>query len=388
MKDFDVVVAGAGPVGLVAALVLARAGVRVVVLEKREQLNQASKASTFHPPTLEILDRLGVFAPFQAQAQHVDRIQYRTTEQGVLGQLSYELLKGLTPHPYRKHLEQSSLTPLLLETLRACPTATVRFDTELTGIEDAADGVGVRVRQGGSERRIDARFLLGADGAHSQVRESAQIGSEGAPYPGRVLRVMTDETIEALLPGIAPVTYLVSQSHSASFLRMPECWRIILRVPPDVTEEQSLSNEWIYERLAGLIPGLGTLPTILGKDSYGASKRVVSTYRKGHVYLSGDSAHLSNTRGGMNMNCGIHDGFLIATAMVRAVQQNDLQGLQAAADERHRVASQLLIPRSDTMVSAEGSWIESVQALLGDRQKARDYLKQAAMLDMVEIPAA
>lgn len=385
MKNFDVVVAGAGPVGLVAALVLAEAGVKVALLEKRDQLNQASKASTFHPPTLTILDKLGVFAPFQAQAQHVDRIQYRTTADGVLGHLRYALLEGLTPHPYRKHLEQSELTPLLLDRLLACPSATVLFGTEVSAIENRADGVNITALRHGREAGIASRFIIGADGAHSRVRESAGIAAEGMPYPGKVLRVMADESLEALLPDLAPLTYLVNESHSASFLRMPDCWRIILRIPPDVDPDHAATDGWILERLRPLIPGIEALPNILGRDSYGASKRVAQSCRKGNVYLAGDSAHLSNTRGGMNMNCGIHDAYQIASAMVRAVQHDDLPGLHAAADERHRIATECLIPRSDSMVSAEGSWIERVQALLGNPQRARDYLAQTAMLDMVDL---
>ena len=76
----QVIVAGAGPVGLVAALTLAQAGVHVVLLEKRDSLNTASKASTFHPPTLEIIDKLGAIEPLLTQGELVHRIQYRNVD--------------------------------------------------------------------------------------------------------------------------------------------------------------------------------------------------------------------------------------------------------------------------------------------------------------------
>lgn len=389
MSNPDVIVAGAGPVGLVAALVLAEAGLRVAVLEKRDQLNQASKASTFHPPTLTILDRLGTYGPFEADATHVGSVQYRTTERGVLGEVSYDLLKGLTPHPFRKHLEQSRLTVLLLEKLKTCPGAEVHFDAEVSSIlANGDDGVEVGVTSGnGQSRTWKARYLVGCDGAHSQVREALGISSEITPYPGRVLRARSDQSLLAIIPGLAPLTYLVSESHSASFLQMPDCWRIILRMPVGTPDETAMKDEWILERMSALIPGMKALPRLVGRDVYGASQALAARYRSGNVYLCGDSAHLTNTRGGMNMNAGIHDAYATAHAMVRALRDGDVAGLHRTSDERLRIAREMLIPRTDSMVSQEGTWIERVSQLLSDPHLAREHLFKTAMLDMVELGA-
>jgi len=214
------------------------------------------------------------------------------------------------------------------------------------------------------------------------VREVAGIAFDGEPYPGKVLRYLTKDDLSTLLPGIGPITYLVNGSHSASFLRMPDCWRIILRVPEDVSEEIALTDAWAFERLSPLIPNMERLPNAIGKDVYGASKRVAETYCKGNVYLAGDSAHLSNTRGGMNMNCGIHDAFHIATAMAEAIEGQGEERLHAVAAQRHSVGKDMLIPRTDSMVSAVGSWIDRVRRLLTDETHALQHLQQTAMLDM------
>jgi 2-polyprenyl-6-methoxyphenol hydroxylase-like FAD-dependent oxidoreductase len=389
MNNPDVIVAGAGPVGLVAALVLAQAGQRVTVLEKRNQLNQASKASTFHPPTLTVLDRLGTYGPFEADASHVDRVQYRTTERGVLGEVSYDLLKGLTPHPFRKHLEQSRLTALLHEKLKTYPGAAIHFDSEVEGIvANDADGVVVRVLARGEHRTLTAKYLLGSDGAHSQVRAALGIACDTIPYPGRVLRARADDSLLAIIPDLAPLTYLVSESHSASFLRMPDCWRIILRMPVGTPDETAMDDAWILERMRALLPAMQALPRLVGRDVYGASQALAAQFRAGNVYLCGDSAHLTNTRGGMNMNAGIHDAYATANAMVRALRDADVAGLHRASDERLRVAREMLIPRTDSMVSQEGTWIERVSQLLTDADLARDHLSKTAMLDMVDLKDA
>lgn len=378
----QIIVVGAGPVGLVAALTLAQSGANVTLLEKRGQLSQASKASTFHPPTLEILDHLGALEAVKPLGYIVDRVQYRTTSDGIIGELPFSKLEGITPFPFRMHLEQSRLTPVLLQSLQNHSNATVHFNADLVNIVDNKDQSTAEVMIDGVTRHLDFSYLMGTDGAHSVVRSLAGISFDGEAYPGKVLRYLTDEDLSTLLPGIGPITYLVNDSHSASFLRMPDCWRIILRVPADVSEETALTDEWALERLRPLIPGLEKLPRQIGKDVYGASKRIASTYRKGNIFLAGDSAHLSNTRGGMNMNCGIHDAFHIARALADATQDQSSELPGQIASERQAIAQNMLIPRSDSMVSAEGKWIDRVRSLLADNDRSLQHLQQTAMLDM------
>lgn len=385
MNTYDVVVVGAGPVGLISALVLAEAEYKILLIEKRGQLNQVSKASTFHAPTLDILNRLGVYEEFSKKALHIDRLQYRTPDHGILGELSYDLLKGLTDYPFRKHLEQSLLTPILLKTLRTFANVDVIFNAEYQNCIDHGDGVEITYTTEKEENIVKARFLLGADGAHSVVRESVGITFTGNPYPGFQLRIRTDDGIMDEVKGIGPVTYLVGKTHSVSFLHMPDNWRVILRVPEGISEETALTDDWAIERLNMLISGF-KLPKVVDKDCYAARKCIASSAHKGNVFIAGDAIHLTNTRGGMNMNCGIHDGFVIASAMVQSLKNKDMNVLVAAANERHRVGAEMLLPRTDAMISKEKEWIERVSGYLEDPKKGQNYLSQTAMLDMVQLP--
>lgn len=106
-----VAVVGAGPVGLTAALVLARAGIPVTVYETQPALSTASRASTFHPSTLDLLRELGVAAELHRLGRVVDRIQWRDLDGHVHAELDYRVLAGTTGHPHRLHVEQSRLTP-------------------------------------------------------------------------------------------------------------------------------------------------------------------------------------------------------------------------------------------------------------------------------------
>jgi len=383
-----VIVAGAGPVGLTAALLLANAGIPVTVLEKRAELSAASKASTFHPPTLAILHHLGVLDAVRDRGEIVRRLQYRTAQDGVFAEFSLDALRGEAAFPYRLHLEQAQVTPLLLERLRGHAHARVLFDAEVLDLGQESDAATVRVRRAGVEEKITGAYLVGADGSRSDVRRALGIAFEGEDYPDKILRVMTDDDLDLLLPGIAPVTYLFNGSKSVSFLRMRDCWRIILRVAKEVDDAAALAPEWILARLQEAIPHCERLPAVLAKDVYGVSRRVAASYRAGRVVLAGDSAHITNTRGGMNMNCGIHDACAVGLGIVRALRGDGPAAVEAAADERRRVATEMLIPRTDRNVAGGEKWLDQVRSMAADPAQALSYLRTTAMLDMTALPAA
>jgi 2-polyprenyl-6-methoxyphenol hydroxylase-like FAD-dependent oxidoreductase len=372
--EADVIVAGAGPVGLVAALSLAVAGMRVLVLEKRDGLSAASLASTIHPPTLQILDRLGVLRPVMHLGHRVDSIQHRTPE-GVFAEFHMAALAGETPFPFRMHLEQARITPAILARLQAMPNAEIRFGWEVTGVEQTADRVVVSGPQPAS-----APYLLAADGARSAVRQSLGLDFDGAEYPDKILRVMTTDDLDVLLPGIAPVTYLYHGGRSVSFLRMPECWRIILRVPKETSDDEAMDHDWILSRFQAVLPSCERLPAVAGMDVCGASRRVASAFQQGRVILIGDAAHITSTRGGMNMNCGIHD----ASAVARALVTQDPAVISEAVQARHRVATEALIPRTDRSVSGGQAWMDVLRDTAADPAASTAYLRTAAMLDMLE----
>ena len=388
MRHDSVIVAGAGPVGLVAALVLADAGVKVTVLEKRAALNTASKASTFHPPTLEILAHLGVLPLVLDLGVIADRVQFRTAAEGVFAAFSLSLLKGDTPYPFRMHLEQAQVTPLLLRRIRRHRHAEIWFNAEIVALSTEGEGVRARIRRDGLDSDLTGQYLIGADGSRSRVRDALGASFDGIVYPDKILRVMTDEDLGGLVPGLAPVTYLFNGDKSISFLKMPDCWRIILRVAKEHSDEQALAPDWILDRLREVIPHCRRLPNVAMKDVYQVSRRVAGFYRAGSAYLAGDAAHLTNTRGGMNMNCGIHDAFAIATAMVEAVRRGDRSIVDAASDRRRRVATEQLIPRTDRNVAGGQAWLDKLRDMAASREQALDYLRATAMMDMAPpIPA-
>ena len=148
-----VLIAGAGPVGLVAAANLVRSGVPVTVLEAGSDLSEDPRASTFHPPTLDMLDRLGAAQPLIAQGLVAPAFQYRSRQHGVLAQFDFAAITDVTAHPYRVQAEQSKLTRILYEQLRGQPGFELEFGAQVRHVTQHPSGVEIAIERRGQRRR-------------------------------------------------------------------------------------------------------------------------------------------------------------------------------------------------------------------------------------------
>jgi 2-polyprenyl-6-methoxyphenol hydroxylase-like FAD-dependent oxidoreductase len=372
----DILIAGAGPVGLTLALALHKRGIEIRVLEKREGLSTASRASTFHPPTLEALDELGVFAGLRPGGVQVDRILWRRVDSGEAATLDLGILKDETRFPFRWHREQHYLTPALLAAL---PAGTVRFGAGVSAIMQNGSGVSVSCDDGSNHR---ARYLIGCDGSSGAMRGLAGIEAETNDYAHRVLRLLTPLDLRAHVPGLDGLGYLYDGTGSCSLLRMPEVWRVILRMPPTMTDDEALSDGYARAQLGRFLPQVADLP-IGGSDVYGVRKAMAVAYRAGRVLLAGDAAHLTNTRGGMNMNAGVHDAMTLAATLRRVLDGGGDGLLDGWAAARLQTVRGALLPRTDARVAADPAGeVARMAAMTPDL--ARNWAREASMLDIAK----
>ncbi|MFE0653123.1 FAD-dependent oxidoreductase [Streptomyces sp. NPDC059534] len=391
-----VAVVGAGPVGLAAALVLARSGVAVTVYEAREALATESRASTFHPATLDLLDELGVASALRRQGRTVDRVQWRDLDGGVHAELDYALLAGHTGHPYRLHVEQARLTPLLLAELTATGLADLRFGTTVTGAEDTGGGVRLRAEDGaGRVSRTPHPYVLAADGSRSRLRELVGLPGTAEVYPDYALRVVTDTPLDELVPGLAPLAYVRDARASFSALGMPDHWRLIFRIPRGVDRDEVLAPDAVRARVAQALPGAaGRAVRITDAHTYRLARFLLPRYRAGRVLFAGDAAHLTSTAGGMNMNCGLHDAVETGRALA-AVLRGDTAAealLDAALERRRTVVESAVIPRSEARTAGLAdpgelpARIAALRRTAADPRSATDYLLKASLLDVAPRP--
>jgi 2-polyprenyl-6-methoxyphenol hydroxylase-like FAD-dependent oxidoreductase len=373
----DILVAGAGPVGLALALALHKRGIAVRVLEKREGLSTASRASTFHPPTLEALDELGVFAGLRDGGVRIDRILWKRVDTGLTASVDLAIVTGETRFPFRWHREQQDLTPALLAAL---PADVVRFNAGVAALEQDAEGVTLRCEDGSTHR---ARYAVGCDGASGAVRGLAGIGAETNDYAHRVLRLLTPRDLRDHIAGLDGLGYLYDAEGSCSLLRMPKVWRLIFRVPPEMSDEAAMAEDHARARIARFLPGVADLP-ISGRDVYGVRKAMARAYRAGRVLLAGDAAHLTNTRGGMNMNAGIHDAMTLAATLERVLGGAPDALLEAWASARLATVRGALLPRTEARVAADPAGEVARMAALTPDQ-ARRWAREACMLDIAKV---
>lgn len=393
-----VLVIGAGPVGLLTALELARREVPVVVLESEPGTTLDLRAGTFHPPTLEMLQATGVTDAMLALGIRVPVWQSRDLQEGLIASWDLSVLAQDTPFPFRLHLEQHRLTPILLEMLRRHAHAEVRFGHAFTGLEQDEGGVTAIARAGdGPLVRIRGSWLVGADGGRSATRKAAGIAFEGYTWPERYTVISTPHDFAPL--GYADNAYASDPTQWVALFRMPDqgppgLWRMTLPVPVDMPDEQVLAPAFAQAAVARVLgdSAAGPVP-IVHQSVYRVHQRVAANLRAGRVLLAGDSAHVNNPLGGFGLNSGIHDAVNLGEKLARvALGTADVELLDLYDRQRRTVNIEYVQNMSvrnkknleEADPHARAQRFQELRDIAASREKTRDYLLTTSMIKSIE----
>jgi 3-(3-hydroxy-phenyl)propionate hydroxylase len=315
-KHDRVVIAGGGPVGSVAALSLALAGIPVTVLEREPAPIIDYRASTFHPPTLDLLEQCGATEALIAMGLKARTMQYRDRRLGRIAEFDFSLLRDDTRHPYRLQCEQFKLVDWVHRRLASIPDARLLFSHAITDVRQSEDDVVIRADTPNGQRSFVADFAIAADGGRSTVRKALGIDFEGFTYPEHFLVAGTRFDFRARMPDICSVNYTADPEEWYLLLQIPDMWRIVMPVDASREPEDAVQEASIQRSLQNLLPRSEPYEIVV-RAIYRVSQRVASTYRQGRVFLAGDAAHINNPLGGMGLNGGLHDALSLAERIAR-----------------------------------------------------------------------
>jgi len=395
MDRVQVLVCGAGPVGVVAANRLAQAGIDVLLVEARADCAEDMRASTFHPPSLEMMEALGFRETLEAQGLKAPIYHYRNRRTGEV--LSFDLTEigDATPYPYRLQCEQFKLARLGVARLAESPHGQVRFQRRLVHFEQDANGVTVHAETPTDLETYRADYVIAADGANSIVRKWLNVEFEGFTYPEKFLTLSTTWPMENHFDNVAYVNYMADAAEWCVLLRTPSVWRVLVPAHEQDPDDILLSDDKKNSVFQGLM-GDGEAVQTYHRTIYRVHQRVVEQFNHGRVLLVGDAAHLNNPLGGFGMNSGIHDAWNATDKLIEILQHGgDAEALLDRFDRQRRTITndfvQAQTKRNKQALESpthQADFQANLAAVLAEDGRRREYLLEQAMIRSLEREAA
>ncbi|MFD8327435.1 FAD-dependent oxidoreductase [Streptomyces lydicus] len=333
-RDADVLVVGAGPTGLLLAGDLAEAGLSVTLLERRpDTTSNLTRALAVHARTLEQLDARGLADELVAGGHRISRLR-------LFGRADLDPSQLPSRFPFVLITPQFEVERLLDRRARKAGVV-FRYDSEVTGLEQDADGVTVHLRGAGGTTSVRAAYVVGTDGVRSTIREAI-----GLPFPGKsVIRSVVLADVRLAQEPESPFTVGATDDAFGLLGSFGDGWYRVIGwnrhrqaddgTPADLAEVQEVA------RLA------------LGKD-YGihdarwisrfhSDERQAPEYRVGRVFLAGDAAHVHSPAGGQGMNTGLQDAANLGWKLAAVVRGHAPAALlDSYQAERHPVGKMVL----------------------------------------------
>ena len=330
--DVDVLIAGAGPVGLAAAIELGRRGIRCLVVERNDRVGYAPRAKTTNVRTREhlrrwgIADRLREVSPIPRD--YPSNVVFATRMTGP-GLARFE--NALNGSPARNDLYSESaqwvpqyvLEEVLREHAASLPGVTIRFSTELTAFEQDGSGVTGELKDlvTGAVRRVSSSYLIGADGARSLVRDAIGAVMTGDRAYSRNYNIIfrAPDLARRHAHGEAIMYWMVNEELPSLLGPMDGegLWFFMVTKLANDVDPASVDPVALIRQGTGLHD---LAIEIVGKDPWVAHKLVADRYDKGRVFLAGDACHLHPPFGGFGMNMGIGDAVDLGWKLAATLQ--------------------------------------------------------------------
>ena len=353
--DTDVLIVGAGPVGLFLANECARRGLRWRLIETRSTQSEHSKALAIFPRTLEIFDMAGVVTPFLEVANRVTSVAV-IAQQRLLARIRFEP-EG-TPYSFVGMVPQDVTEKILVAELRRRGGAP-EYDTTFVSAVEHDGYITATLEQKGERLEVTASFLVGCDGAHSAVRHLLNLSFEGAQYNASFL--LADVDTNEVLPGdelhLCPSEFGPLAIFPMSATRR----RIVATV--DQIEEDAPSLEFVRMISAQRAPAGFEANSLRWSSYFRVHHRHVTRMSVGRVFIAGDAAHIHSPFGGQGMNTGLQDVWNLAWKLHLAVRGRGSQQLLDTYTAERRPIIKGVIQTTHRLTWAMGTPSKLAQAI-------------------------
>ncbi|UPL02249.1 hypothetical protein LCI18_013601 [Fusarium solani-melongenae] len=351
----NVLIVGAGPVGLFAALRLGQRGVKVELFEKLTGPDQSPRASGYYGPILTLLKESGLWDTASTEGYEENGLFFRTlpVDNGNGGKTFGKQLGFIKDKQLM--LPQSKLTAIIKKAAVGTGNVTVHYQAEVTAIEDAGDSVTINVKNLGSGdmETFKGVYLVGCDGGRSTVRSLLKIPFPGHTWPERIITTnltRVNDEMANVSPHfiIDPVNWAVVIPLSPPKLGQTSHWRYAIAVDSkdSRTDEELLAPEnldTLYEKIM-----VGKRPLeykVEQKTVYHIHQRLASTMKRGRCLLAGDAAHLNSPLGAMGLSTGLLDAEALADALIMVLNEGYPEPvLDVYADVRREVFAYFVDP--------------------------------------------
>jgi 2-polyprenyl-6-methoxyphenol hydroxylase-like FAD-dependent oxidoreductase len=353
--DTDVLIVGAGPVGLFLANECARRWLRWRIIEARSTQSVHSKALAIFPRTLEIFDMAGLVGPFLETANRVTSVAV-VAHRRTLAHMRFAPEES--PYPFIAMVPQDVTERLLVEQLGR-KGGVVEYETSFVSAVQHDDYVSVTLDQKGRRLELNAAFVVGCDGAHSAVRHLLNLPFEGAVYEAKFMLadVQTNETLPADELQLCPNEFGPLAIFPMSATRR----RIVATVENE--EGSAPSLELVQEILSQRAPSGIEARALHWSNYFHIQHRQVAQLRVGRIFIAGDAAHIHSPFGGQGMNTGLHDIWNLVWKLDLALHGRGNEGLLESYSAERRPVIKHVIEITDFLTKAMGTPNKFAQTL-------------------------
>jgi 2-polyprenyl-6-methoxyphenol hydroxylase-like FAD-dependent oxidoreductase len=335
-READVLIVGAGPTGLALATMLMRSGIAPVIVDKLATGQNTSRAAVIHAHTLEVLEQLGVSERLAHKGLKIAKFSLRDRDR-VLVRLRFDTLP--TRHAYLLMLPQDMTEEILTEGLIEAGGAVHRGCT-VEALVETPDGIQASVVSSEGRQTIRARYVVGADGMHSLVRQTAGIGFAGASYEESFVLADVEMTWGH---GRDEVTLFFSPAGLVVVAPLPTGAYRMVATLDDAPEHPGLADMQELLDRRGPTQGNGKISQVHWSSRFRLHHRVADQYRRGRFLLVGDAAHVHSPAGGQGMNTGLVDACVLARLLADVVSgRKDESHLDMYEARRRPAAKQVL----------------------------------------------